>query len=477
MNADKVLEIFRTITTIPRESGHEEPMTQFLLDFAASHGLAGKRDATGNVVITKEAAPGKENVPTLVLQAHQDMVCEKDSGVQHDFSKDPISYVIEDGWMIAKDTTLGADDGIGIAACLALLESDLPTGKLECLFTISEETGMDGAMALEPGFFTGKTLINLDSEDEGQLFVGCAGGVNTMISFDYSEEAALAGSKAIRLRIFGAIGGHSGDDINKERCNAVQQMARFLFEEHKESKWQLVSFNGGNKHNAIAREATAEILVPGEAISGVIDRFDKFIKALSAEFAVSDPAVSGTAEEISNSGKAVDSKVAIKVIQAMVAVHHGVLAMSQDIPGLVETSNNLASIKMAEPGKIEICTSQRSSVESAKNFIADKIEACFTLAGAKVVRTDPYPGWKPDMKSHILKVSFDSYKKLFGYEPEVKAIHAGLECGLFLEKFPGLDMISFGPTLRGVHAPGEKLELASNEIFVKHLVDVVVNFA
>ena len=477
MNAEKVLEIFRKITTIPRESGHEEPMTQFLLDFASSHGLAGKRDATGNVLITKEAAPGKENVPTLVLQAHQDMVCEKNSGVVHDFAKDPINYVIEDGWMIAKDTTLGADDGIGIAACLALLESDLPTGKLECLFTISEETGMDGAMALEPGFFTGKTLINLDSEDEGQLFVGCAGGVNTMISFDYRLENVGAGCGAVRLKIFGGIGGHSGDDINKERCNAVQQMARFLFDEHKQLEWKLISFNGGNKHNAIAREATAEIVVPDGAISGVIDRFNGFIKDLSAEFAVSDPNVSGKAEEIQLPEKVVERYLAYNIIKAMVAVHHGVLAMSQDIPGLVETSNNLASIKMTEPGKIEICTSQRSSVESAKNFIADKIEACFTLAGAKVKRTDPYPGWKPNMKSHILKVSFDSYKKLFGYEPEVKAIHAGLECGLFLEKFPGLDMISFGPTLRGVHAPGEKLDLASNEKFVKHLIDVVVNFA
>ena len=477
MTSERVLEIFREITTIPRESGHEEPMTGFLLDFAARHGLAAKRDKTGNVLISKDAAPGKDKVPTLVLQAHQDMVCEKNDGVEHDFLKDPIHYVIEDGWMIAPDTTLGADDGIGIAACLALLESDLPTGKLECLFTISEETGMDGAMAMESGFFTGKTLINLDSEDEGQLFVGCAGGVNTMITFNYKEAPVAAGSAALELKLFGAIGGHSGDDINKERCNTVQQMARFLFEEMKKTHFQLLSFCGGGKHNAIAREAQAAIALPKGEAAALKERFEAFCRSLSGEFAVSDPQVKGSVRDIPAEGKAVDGNVARNLVASLVAVHHGVLAMSQDIPGLVETSNNLASVKMPEAGVIEVCTSQRSSVESAKNFIADKIEACFRLAGAEVRRTDPYPGWKPDMHSHILKICFDSYVKLFGNEPEVKAIHAGLECGLFLEKFPGLDMISFGPTLRGVHAPGEKLDLASNEKFIRHLVDVVTNFS
>ena len=478
MDAKRVLEIFKEITRIPRESGHEEPMTQYLMDFAAKHSLKAKKDETGNVVICRPASPGKENVPVLVLQAHQDMVCEKNDGVQHDFLKDPIKYEIEDGWMIAKDTTLGADDGIGIAACLALLESDLPTGPLECLFTISEETGMDGAMALQSGFFTGKTLINLDSEDEGELFVGCAGGVNTMATFRYTKENVKTSYRLLRLRLYGALGGHSGDDINKERCNTVQQMARFLFEEFKLGTVQLLKINGGNKHNAIARETEAVIAVSAERKNGVVTRFEDFVKALSAEFAVSDPGVTGSWEIYKGLDRryAIDADTAKRLISALTAVHHGVLAMSQDIPGLVETSNNLASVKMGKYKTIEVCTSQRSSVESAKNFIADKIEAFFTLAGADVKRTDPYPGWKPDMKSRILKISFDSYVSLFGYEPKVKAIHAGLECGLFLEKFPGLDMISFGPTLRGVHAPGEKLDLASNEKFVKHLVDVVTKF-
>ena len=474
MNSNDVLNIFREITKIPRESGHEEKMTAFLQDFAARHGLACKTDTTGNVLITKEASPGKEHVPTLVLQGHQDMVCEKNAGCPHDFAKDPIPYVIEDGWMIAKDTTLGADDGIGVAACLALLESDLPTGKLECLFTISEETGMDGAMALEPGFFTGKTLINLDSEDEGQLFVGCAGGVNTMVTFNYDREPVKPGSQIVRLHVFGAMGGHSGDDINKERCNAVQQMARFLF--HEWGAYQLILFKGGGKHNAIAREAEAVVAIPAECQDAFLEHFSQFGKALSAEFAVSDPGVTVEEKRFFTNEKAIDTDTAFRLISSLVAVHHGVLAMSQDIQGLVETSSNLASVRMIDPGRIEICTSQRSSVESAKHFMADKIEACFRLAGAQVRRSDPYPGWKPDMKSHILQVSVESYKRLFGVEPEVKAIHAGLECGMFLEKFPGLDMISFGPTLRGVHAPGEKLDLASNEKFVKHLVDVVTHF-
>ncbi|MEE3463209.1 MAG: aminoacyl-histidine dipeptidase [Candidatus Cryptobacteroides sp.] len=476
MNSESVLEIFREITKIPRESGHEEQMTAFLQKFAADRGLECKTDSTGNVVIAKPASKGKENVPTLVLQGHQDMVCEKNAGCSHDFAKDPISYVTEDGWMIAKDTTLGADDGIGVAACLALLDSDLPMGRIECLFTISEETGMDGAMALEPGFITGKTLINLDSEDEGQLFVGCAGGVNTTATFEYQTEFVSPGSDRLHLRIFGAMGGHSGDDINKERCNTIQQLARFLYSELG-SGFQLILFKGGNKHNAIPRECEAIVAVPSARSEEFSRRFIEFGKALSAEFATSDPGVTVECRRMVMNEKAIDSAVAARLLSSLVAVHHGVLAMSQDIPGLVETSNNLASVRMIEPARIQVLTSQRSSVMSALDFMAEKIEACFKLAGAEVVRTDPYPGWKPNMNSHILKVAFDSYVRMFGVEPEVKAIHAGLECGLFLEKFPDLDMISFGPTLRGVHAPGEKLDLASNEKFVKHLIDVVTNFS
>ena len=475
MDSQSVLEIFKEITRIPRESGHEEKMTAFLQKFAADRGLDCRTDATGNVVITREAAPGKENVPAIVLQSHQDMVCEKNSGCDHDFARDPISYVIEDGWMIAKDTTLGADDGIGIAASLALLDSDIPTGKLECHFTISEETGMDGANAIESGLFTAKTLINLDSEDEGQLFVGCAGGVDTTAVFKYTEESVDASFTALKLRVFNAIGGHSGDDINKERANTVQILARFLYGEYS-GGYRLVSFNGGNKRNAIAREAEAVILLDAAGAKALEDRFGKFAADVKAEYHRTDPDISFECIRTGNPGKAVDKDTARRFIFALTAVNHGVLTMSQDIAGLVETSTNLAAVFMNVPGEIKVTTSQRSSTDSAKKFMADKVEAAFLLAGAEVSHSDPYPGWTPNMDSHILDVTVASYRKLFGVEPEVKAIHAGLECGLFLTKFPDLDMISFGPTLRGVHAPGEKLDLASNEKFVRLLVDVVSNF-
>ena len=475
MDSQSVLEIFKEITRIPRESGHEEKMTAFLQKFAADRGLDCRTDATGNVVITREAAPGKENVPAIVLQSHQDMVCEKNSGCDHDFARDPISYVIEDGWMIAKDTTLGADDGIGVAASLALLDSDIPTGKLECLFTISEETGMDGANAIESGLFTAKTLINLDSEDEGQLFVGCAGGVDTTAVFKYTEESVDASFTALKLRVFNAIGGHSGDDINKERANTVQILARFLYGEYS-GGYRLVSFNGGNKRNAIAREAEAVILLDAAGAKALEDRFGKFAADVKAEYHRTDPDISFECIRTENPGRAVDKDTARRFIFALTAVNHGVLTMSQDIAGLVETSTNLAAVFMNVPGEIKVTTSQRSSTDSAKKFMADKVEAAFLLAGAEVSHSDPYPGWTPNMDSHILDVTVASYRKLFGVEPEVKAIHAGLECGLFLTKFPDLDMISFGPTLRGVHAPGEKLDLASNEKFVRLLVDVVSNF-
>ena len=475
MDSQSVLEIFKEITRIPRESGHEEKMTAFLQKFAADRGLDCRTDATGNVVITREAAPGKENVPAIVLQSHQDMVCEKNSGCDHDFARDPISYVIEDGWMIAKDTTLGADDGIGVAASLALLDSDIPTGKLECLFTISEETGMDGANAIESGLFTAKTLINLDSEDEGQLFVGCAGGVDTTAVFKYVEEGIDPSLAALKLRVFNAIGGHSGDDINKERANTVKILARFLYGEYS-GGYRLVSFNGGNKRNAIAREAEAVILLDAAGAKALEDRFGKFAADVKAEYHRTDPDISFECIRTENPGKAVDKDTARRFIFALTAVNHGVLTMSQDIAGLVETSTNLAAVFMNVPGEIKVTTSQRSSTDSAKKFMADKVEAAFLLAGAEVSHSDPYPGWTPNMDSHILDVTVASYRKLFGVEPEVKAIHAGLECGLFLTKFPDLDMISFGPTLRGVHAPGEKLDLASNEKFVRLLVDVVSNF-
>lgn len=473
MQSSRVLDIFKEITTIPRESGHEGPMTDWLCKWAQDRGLGCKRDTTGNVLITRGAAPGREHVPTLVLQAHQDMVCEKTAGFKHDFRKDPIPYVIEDGWMIAKNTTLGADDGIGIAACLALLEDDAPTGKVECLFTISEETGMDGAEALQAGFFDGKTLINLDSEDEGQLFIGCAGGLNTNIRFRVRREKGVRGASYMRLGIAGGIGGHSGDDINKGRANTVQLMARFLYSQLGPT-FRLVSIDGGGKPNAIARECTAVVAVPDPEALRLA--FEAFATDVREEFHTTDPGLVFSAEDAPKRVQPLSRPGGEKVIRALFTSPHGVQAMSQDIPGLVQTSTNLASVHMLDKGIVEVVTSQRSSATSERRAIAAKVRACFEAYGAKVRHMYEYPGWNPDVNSHLLARTVDAYRRLFAQEPEVKAIHAGLECGLFLQKFPGLDMISFGPTLRGVHAPGEKLELASMDKFVALLDDLVRNF-
>ena len=474
MDSASVLKIFKEITCIPRESGHEEKMTEYLQQFAAKLGLPCKTDKTGNVVITKPASKGKEDVPALVLQAHQDMVCEKNAGFDFDFHTQPIPYEIEDGWMIAKNTTLGADDGIGIAACLALLESDLPMGKLECLFTISEETGMDGAFALEPGFFEGKTLINLDSEDEGQLFVGCAGGMDTTATIELAREPLRKGYKTLKVRVFGAQGGHSGDDINKERANALRELVRFLFTEL-QYDFQLLSIEGGNKPNAICREAEAIIAVPADEVDEMKADVKAFSDLLAAEFASSDPEVRASCSACESKIKPIAEGDAANLIATLLACPHGVEKMSVDIPGLVETSTNLAAVHI-EGDVLKVITSQRSSVVSELHAMAEKVEAAFFLGSFDVEHHGEYPGWKPNLKSHILEVSVASYKKLFKTDPEVKAIHAGLECGLFLEKFTDLDMISFGPTLRAVHAPGEKLELASLDKFVAHLNDVVLNY-
>ena len=476
MNSEKVLSFFKEITRIPRESGHEEKIIAYLQEFAASHNLECKTDEAGNVLIVKEAAPGFEDVPAIVLQSHSDMVCEKNEGVEHDFAKDPIRYVIENGWMIAPDTTLGADCGIGIAAQLALLDSDLPCGKIECLFTVSEETGLDGAMALKPGFFDGKILLNLDSEDEGEIFVGCAGGLDTTAVFNHTYDPVCEDFQMQEVYVKDAMGGHSGDDINKGRANAVQLLGRFLYSVL-DLDWQLVKIDGGNKRNAIAREAKAVIAAEADTLDIINERLESFAADVKEEYCAIEKNINvGYAEYQGDDTQAVDEMTSWNLVTALCASPHGVLAMSQEIENFVETSTNLASVKMVEPGLIRIGSSQRSCITAARRAAAAKMEACFVLAGAVVTHESEYPGWAPAAVSPIRDACVASYKKLFGVEPKVKAIHAGLECGLFTEKFPGLDMVSFGPTLRGVHAPGERLDLASLDKFVELLKDVVVNF-
>ncbi len=476
MNSEKILSIFKEITRIPRESGHEEKIVEYLVNFAKEHGLEYKTDDVNNVVITRPASKGYEDRSTIVLQGHTDMVCEKNAGFEHDFAKDPIRYVIEDGWMIAKDTTLGADCGIGVAAQLAALIDPAPCGKIECLFTSSEETGMDGAFGLKPGFITGKTLINLDSEDEGELFIGCAGGLDTTAVFNYIPESLPADAKCFSVRIFNGVGGHSGDDINKGRANAVQLLARFLNDclSSADFKLSLCCIDGGNKRNAIARESSATVALTGDEAAFKSD-WDSFSADVKGEYSVTEPDLSFALESVPAPAFTFDTDSAMRIVRGLYAAPHGVLSMSADIPGLVETSTNLASVKVLEGNKVRVGTSQRSSITSARRAAAAKVEASFLLAGAEVTHEGEYPGWKPTLDSEILRRSVASYKKLFGVEPAVKAIHAGLECGLFLEIYPDLDMISFGPTLRGVHAPGERLDLASLDKFTLLLDDILHN--
>lgn len=487
MTTQRILEIFKEILTIPRESGHEEHIIAYLQNWAKQHKLEHKTDEAGNVLIIKPASQGYENAPTVVLQSHSDMVCEKNAGVEHDFAKDPIKAVEEDGWLIAKDTTLGADCGIGMAAQLAVLEDDtLKHGKIEALFTTEEETGLTGAMSLKPGFITGNILINLDSEDEGELFIGCAGGIDTTAEFKYTTVPATQEYIKCEFRIFGAQGGHSGDDIDKNRANAVKILARFLYQALYKHDIELYEIDGGNKRNAIAREAYAVIGFKKRDKNSILKIFNNLLKEVKEEYRNTDSNVDGSVGEVGildvKSGKtigapvkAVDPNSAASLIYALCAAPHGVIAMSSDMPGLVETSTNLASVKMLPKNIIRVGTSQRSSVNSSRQYAAQHVEACFALAGAVVKHNSEYPGWKPKLDSHILEVSKEAYKRLFGKEPIVRAIHAGLECGLFLNIYPNLDMISFGPTLRGVHAPGERLELASLDKFRKLLEEVIVN--
>lgn len=378
--------------------------------------------------------------------------------------------------MIAPDTTLGADCGIGVAAQMAMLVTDIPCGKIECLFTTAEETGLDGAMALQPGFFTGKVLLNLDSEDEGEIFVGCAGGLDTTAEFYYTNVDVQEGFELEEVFVKDAMGGHSGDDINKGRANSVQLLGRFLYS-CLDLDWQLVAIDGGNKRNAIAREAKAVIAAEPDTLDIINERLEAYAADVAEEYGAIETELKLGFEDVELEGvKAIDEMTTWNLITALCAAPHGVLAMSQEIENFVETSTNLASVKMTQPGVIRIGSSQRSCVTAARRAAAAKMEACFVLAGATVTHEGEYPGWAPAAESPVRDACVASYRKLFGVDPKVKAIHAGLECGLFTEKFPGLDMVSFGPTLRGVHAPGERLDLASLDKFVDLLVDVVANY-
>ena len=466
-----IWEIFDDITRVPRPSKREEKIGKFLVEFAESHNLEYQCDAIGNIVIRKAATAGYENRPTVVLQAHTDMVCEKNSDKVFDFDNDAIQTYIDNGWVKADGTTLGADDGIGIAAALALLVDDsVAHPALEALFTVDEETGLTGAFNLGEGMLTGKYLINLDSEDEGEIFIGCAGGVDTLARFDYTTETLEAGYDLYRINVSGLKGGHSGDDIDKGLGNANKILASFLYDAQRFGI-RLGMFDGGNLRNAIPREAYAVVAVPEQTALLFETALATYISAVKALYAPTEPNLKITVGEAALQ-PVIDEDTQSALLSALVGLPNGVLAMSQTMKGLVETSTNLASVKWVD-GKIVVTTSQRSSVERAKRDAMHSIEAVLALAGAEVEHSDGYPGWTPDPSSALLGTTIESYKRLFGTEPKVRAIHAGLECGLFLEKYPHLEMVSFGPTLRGVHSPDERLEIATVDKFWTLLLDVL----
>lgn len=456
-----VWEQFDAITRVPRPSKKEGRIIEFLVSFAARHGIECLKDATGNVVMRKPATPGFEERPAVILQSHMDMVCEKNSDVDFDFERDPIRTRIDGGWVKAEGTTLGADCGIGMAAALAvLLDPSVEHGPLEALFTVDEETGLTGAFGLGEGMLTGSYLINLDSEDEGELFIGCAGGIDTLATFRYESHPAPSDHRFFRLRISDLQGGHSGDDIDKGRVNSNKTAARLLWEGQHLFGLRLSRFDGGNLRNAIPREAEALFGIPADLEDSFRDWYADYAAALHEECRLREPHFRISLEPAAAS-RVLDAASQRSLLFALVGVPNGVLEMSAAVPGLVETSTNLASVKFEGDDRIVVTTSQRSSVESAKRHAMQSVESVFALAGAEVVHSDGYPGWSPDPTSRLLSVTAAAYERLFGTTPKVRAIHAGLECGLFLEKYPHLEMVSFGPTLRGVHSPDERLEIAT----------------
>ena len=469
-----VWHFFHEITQIPRPSKKEEQIISYLKSFGEEYKLITKTDKAGNVLICKPATKGYENKKTTIMQAHIDMVCEKNSDTVFNFDTDPIQTYIEDDWVKAHGTTLGGDNGIGMAMMLAVLASDeLQHPALECLFTVDEETGLTGAFALEQNFLSGEVLINLDSEDDGIIFIGCAGGIDTTVTLKYEPEKTPENYFAFSVSVKGLSGGHSGDDIEKGRGNANKILNRFLWTLNKHTDLRLASFDGGNLRNAIAREAVAVACVPWAEKENVRVLFNHFINDLEIEISDVEPKMALLLESEIVPETVIDKRTSDSLLNSLYACAHGVIAMSRDMPGLVETSTNLASVKMKEGSTILITTSQRSSVESSKYDIMQQVESVFALAGATITHGDGYPGWKPNLKSDVLKIAQASYQKLFGEEPKIRAIHAGLECGLFLEKYPFLDMISIGPQMYGVHSPDERLSISSTEKCWKWLVEIL----
>jgi len=466
---------FQNLCKIPHPSKKEAQIIQFVKKFGEDLGLKTIVDEVGNVIIKKPATKGMENRKGIILQGHLDMVPQKNSDTKHDFEKDPILPYIDGEWVKAKGTTLGADNGMGVAATMAVLQSkDIEHGPIEALFTIDEETGMAGAFGLKSGLLDGDILMNLDSEDEGELYVGCAGGTNANITFHFSEVSVPSDAVALKLSVTGLKGGHSGVDIALERGNSNKILFRILKYAAKELGLRIADIEGGSLRNAIPRESFATITIP----KANADKFAKYLKDFEKivinELSSVETSIKIEAVSTNLPSYLIDEKTQFNLINAVYGCPNGVIRMSQDMKGLVETSTNLAIVKSSK-GIIEVMCLLRSSVDSAKEDLENMIESIFKLAGAEVILTGQYPGWKPNMNSPILKTMSSIYQNKFGKVPDIKAIHAGLECGLLGGVYPKWDMISFGPTIRFPHSPDEKVNIDSVVKFWDFLVETLKN--
>jgi len=452
---------FDEILRIPRGSKREQPLREHIIGLARRHGLEHETDATGNLVVRKPASAGRAGAPITILQAHLDMVQEKNEDVVHDFERDPIRPRRDGEWLKATGTTLGADNGIGVASMLALLEADdLAHGPLELLFTVDEETGLTGASGLSPTLLAGRRLINVDSEEEGVVTIGCAGGATTQLELTLDDAPVAAGSSALEVRLHGLRGGHSGIDIHLQRGNAVVLLARALHAAASATPFRLATLVGGNAHNAIPREARGTVVADAGALGAVRQALETEVEAIRAEYRSADPGLTLTVSDCAPPARAWDTSATIRVLSLLCGLPHGVAAMSLDIPGLVETSDNLATVTV-EGGRMIVLLSTRSSVASALGALRRKIRAVATLAGATVEERDGYPGWKPDVDSPLLAILSRVHEEKTGRRPGVGAVHAGLECGILGQKYPGMDMISFGPQIEFPHSPDERVKIDS----------------
>lgn len=473
-----IWQCFDEITKVPRPTHHLDKMREFLVNWAQKHNFPVKTDEVGNVMMSKPATPGHEDAPTIILQGHQDMVAEKRGDKEHDFLSDPITTIVDGDWVKADGTTLGADNGLGCATAMAvLLDDSLVHGPIECLFTVDEEQGLIGANGLQPGFVTGSILLNLDSEEHGSLVIGCAGGKVTVCTLPITKTSAPENKAYYEVHLNHFKGGHSGMEINLGRGNANQQLCRFLWENWKKYDIVLSEIEGGGLANAIPREAKAIIGINED----MTEEFDRdvvmFRDMLHAEFLLAEGTdFTFTADTKGRPAQIIERKTASNLVAAVFSCPNGVQGMSNAVEGLVETSCNLASVKM-DGDSVVVTVHQRSSVDSRRDEIADRVKALFEIIGCTVIFEDSYVGWAPNPDSRVLKVAESSFENLFGVKPKVEALHAGLECGLFLEKMPDLDMISFGPTLKDIHSPNEKAYVPSVVDFWKFLCDILEKLA